>query len=202
MSNGGAAWSKHEAAAKAEAAKQPTEEIVSLPIQDETGLTVPAGSYRINDQQKKAAQLLAANDMAMKKERMSFQDISANIGIHHDTLKTWRSNPEFQRYKNDIVTLSLHDAQAMATSRLIEMADGSITGTPSMKAIELIMKLSGRLSDKQEITVKNDTSNGMKTVSDEELDDIVQQYAEMHDQDEVIDVKPEQPDEEASESPE
>ena len=119
--------------------------------------------------------------MNTRKHRRTFQDIAGELGIHHDTLGHWYALPEFQRYKNDIVTLALHDAQAMATARLIEIADGgSITGTPSMKAIKLIMKLSGRLSDKQEITVKNDTSNDMKKVGDDELDDVGTEEVEIN----------------------
>ncbi|MET3683646.1 hypothetical protein ABID56_001755 [Alkalibacillus flavidus] len=142
----------------------------------ELTVTTPKGDYQLNSTERYAAALMAQNDMNLKGNRLSIGELADAVDINVRTLYNWRSNPEFQRYRNDIVTLALDDAQAKAAARLIEMAEGKHTGTPSMKAIELVFKLNGKLSDKHEHYYNGPQQNEKVDVQD--LDDIIEQYAD------------------------
>jgi hypothetical protein len=143
---------------------------------------VPRGHYKLKPEQKRAAQMIVANDFLPKKKgvkRQTFIEIAEELGVHRDTLYGWRSLPDFQRYVNDMIDLSINDAQSLAVARLIELANGDQTGTPSIKAIELILQMNGKLKKQYEHQVTTQfTGNDLKHVSNDELDALIGEYSE------------------------
>jgi len=139
--------------------------------------TLPdADNYDLKPHQVKAAQAVILNDMTYKRrglKRKSYQQLAAELGISHDTLVRYRALPEFQRYIKDCVQMSASSSITMALTRLEQLADGSITGTPSLRAIEMILEMGGvySKSTKHEINVQQPSFNAQ--VSDEELARII-----------------------------
>ncbi|MGX9136155.1 phBC6A51 family helix-turn-helix protein [Rummeliibacillus sp. JY-2-4R] len=147
-----------------------------------TAPTIDAKKYDLTPAQLEAAQAVLSNEMTIKRKgnrRKTYQELADELGISHDTLARWRALPEFQRYTKDSAQAFVNSGLAMAVTRLYELADGSITGSPSIKAIEMILSMGGLYSKTQthEITVATQ-SQGMAQVSDEELAEIVAEYVE------------------------
>lgn len=135
---------------------------------------VPKGNYKLTDAQKRAAQAVVSNDMYPKGKRMTMSELSESIGVPKRTLFDWRQLPEFQRFKNDCVTIALNDFQMVVVSRLMESID---TSQPSIRAINTYLEMVGRLKNKQEITVNvPQATNDLRHVSNDELDDIIGEY--------------------------
>ena len=143
---------------------------------------VPPGNYRLTPEQKKAAQMIVANEMTPKKagvKKKTYIQLAKELGIHRDTLLGWRSLPEFQRFVNDMTALSIGGMHSMAVARLYEMANGDQTGTSSIKAIELILQMNGLVKKQYEHSVTNHiTVNNLKEVSDDELIELIGEYDE------------------------
>lgn len=140
--------------------------------------TLPdADNYDLKPHQLKAAQAVILNDMTYKRrglKRKTYQQLAEDLGISHDTLVRYRALPEFQRYVKDCVQMSANSSITMALTRLEQLADGSITGTPSIRAIEIILEIGGvyKKSTKHEVSVQQPSFNAQ--VSDEELARIIQ----------------------------
>jgi len=159
-----------------------TEELVepSAILDDETFMqpTLPdAANYDLKPHQIKAAQAVLLNDLTYKRrgvKRKPYQQVATELGISHDTLVRYRAMPEFQRYIKDCVQLSASSSVPMAISRLHQLADGSITGTPSLRAIEMILEMAGvySKSTKHEVSVQQPTVQ--MQISDEELARIIE----------------------------
>lgn len=122
--------------------------------------TLPdAENYDLKPHQIKAAQAVMINDMTFKKRgsnRKPYKQIATELGIDEDTLIRYRAMPEFQRYVRDSVQMSAGSAIPMAITRLQQLADGSITGTPSIRAIEMLLEMAGvySKSTKHEVSVQ------------------------------------------------
>lgn len=140
--------------------------------------TLPdADNYDLKPHQLKAAQAVMINDLTYKKrgiKRKPFKQLAHELGIDEDTLLKYRALPEFQRYIKDSVQLSASSSVSMAISRLHQLADGSITGTPSLRAIEMLLEMAGvySKSTKHEVSVHQPSFTAQ--VSDEDIARIIQ----------------------------
>ena len=177
-----------QAKAEAEEIRQ-SEDYEIKPVQTTEGelaSVIPQGNYKLSDHEKRVAVIIAQNDLNHVRNRKSISEIAELAGYSERGLYHLRAKAEFQRFRGDIVTLSLNDAQTQATARLLEMVNGTHTGTPSMKAIELLFKLTGRLSDKQELTIRNGgDAEDLKTADIEDIDDIIGHYDSSEEDDET-----------------
>lgn len=139
--------------------------------------TLPdADNYDLKPHQLKSAQAVILNDMTYKRrglKRKTYQQVAADLGISHDTLVRYRALPEFQRYIKDCVQMSASSSITMALTRLEQLADGSITGTPSLRAIEMILEMGGiySKSTKHEVSVHQPAMTAQ--VSDDDLARII-----------------------------
>lgn len=148
--------------------------------------------YDLTPLQLKAAQAVMINDMTLKRrgnKRKTYAQIASELGVSHDTLTRYRALPEFQRYVRDAVSMSASSSVSMAMTRLQQLADGSITGTPSIRAIEMLLEIGGiySKSTKHEIAMQQPTVQAQ--VSDADLQRIIAQHGE------VIDVEATETDE-------
>lgn len=142
----------------------------------------PAGRYKLTPAQQHAATMILTNDLTVKRSgvrRKEFNEIAAELGIHRNTLLDWRSQPEFQRYIDDATRMALSGSVTMAVARLHELADGTQTGTSSIKAIELIMTYAGLLDRKRSVDVNvTHGAPAVASMSDEQLGELLEQYAD------------------------
>lgn len=136
---------------------------------------------RLTPVQRKAAELIVANDFAPKGEKKTLEQISEQVGVDRRTLYNWRQNPDFTRYMSAVSDGELANYRSLADSQLIKLIRGTFTnnGTPSIKALELFYKLEGRLVERS-VTMTDDRENQPRISRDEisekirELDTFVQ----------------------------
>lgn len=139
------------------------EELDYVPLLD-------TSKYDLTTEELKAASLIISRDMSPKGKRKTYPAIAEELGVSRKTLWIMRSKSEFQRYVRDAAVAYSHSKVAMAVSRLEELADGTITGTPSIKAISMILEMSGVYNQKQTIEHVEGTS---ERVSDEDIQRII-----------------------------
>ncbi|MEK4215251.1 hypothetical protein A6279_00970 [Bacillus wiedmannii] len=111
----------------------------------------------ITDEQAQAAVKLVENSFAGR-ERKTLEEIAGEIGISRTTLWTWSNDVSFMRFKEALADQLLRDNIDLANGQLLALIRGDFTAnkTPSIKALELFYKLSGKLVDKKEIITTGD----------------------------------------------
>ncbi|KRF63383.1 hypothetical protein ASG99_04450 [Bacillus sp. Soil768D1] len=123
---------------------------------------------RLSTDQLKAAELTVANDYAGKQKK-SYEDLAAEIGISARTLYNYRQEPNFIKYCAWLSETKLDAFRATADSQLLKLIEGtSNNGLASIKALELFYKLNGRLIERREV-VQAEEGSGVKRMSDDEL---------------------------------
>lgn len=130
--------------------------------------------YELTPAQIKAAQAVLINDMTLKKRgvaRKTYMQLSADLGISHDTLQRYRALPEFARFIRDGAQLAVSSSVPMAITRLHQLADGSF-GTPSIRALEMILEMTGVYSKSQKHEISHQYA-AQPQVSDAELQRII-----------------------------
>jgi hypothetical protein len=108
----------------------------------------------LTPQQQMAAHLLIANEFAGKEKRTQ-EELSEEIGISRMTLHNWRTEDiDFIRYQAALTDMKLDSYRSLVDARLMTLIEKgpSNNGIPSIKAIELYYKLSGRLVERKEVT--------------------------------------------------
>jgi len=111
----------------------------------------------LTTQQVMAAHLLVANEFAGK-EKKTQDELAEEIGVSRQTLHKWRhDNADFVRYQSALTDVKLDSYRSLVDARLMSLIERgpSNNGIPSIKAIELYYKLSGRLVERKEITTNS-----------------------------------------------
>ena len=111
----------------------------------------------LTPEQRKAAELIVANDFAPKGEKRKLDEIAFEVGVDRRTLYNWRQNADFTRFMSAISDNKLDNHRSLADSQLIKLIAGtSNNGVASIKALELFYKLNGRLEDKRTVTINDE----------------------------------------------
>lgn len=136
---------------------------------------IPTENYDLTSRQLLAAQLITINDSLPKKRsaRKTYSEIAAEVGISRETLHEYRSLPEFKRYMRDMAQVIADDYVLQALQNLKGLADGSITGTPSIGANMFFLEHAGMVRKQQTHTITVNPTQGMATVSDEDIERII-----------------------------
>jgi transcriptional regulator with XRE-family HTH domain len=122
----------------------------------------------LTPQQQMAAHLLVANEFAGK-EKKSQEELAEEIGVSRQTLHNWRTdNADFIRYQSALTDMKLDSYRSLVDARLMTLIERgpSNNGIPSIKAIELYYKLSGRLVERKEIST-NSEQEGRRLTQEE-----------------------------------
>ncbi|MBC9785952.1 helix-turn-helix domain-containing protein, partial [Heliobacterium chlorum] len=106
--------------------------------------------YALNGSQRLAAEILASNDV----HKMTLAQIAEEAGISERTLYRWKQDPDFIAYQNEVAELAMKDFLAEAYNSLKSIARGSQSEKNKLKAIELVMKNQGRLTEVQKVEAK------------------------------------------------
>ncbi|MGK0531469.1 phBC6A51 family helix-turn-helix protein [Bacillus sp. 'calajunan'] len=111
----------------------------------------------ITEEQAQAAVKLVENSFSGR-ERKTLEEIAEELGISRTTLWTWSNDVNFIRYKESLADQLLRDSIDLANGQLLALIRGDFTAnkTPSIKALELFYKLSGKLVEKKEIITNVD----------------------------------------------
>lgn len=118
-------------------------------------------------QQTQVAQLIVDNEFAGKQKR-TFDEIAEDAGISVRTLFEWRQDRWFIQYQNYIADNTLDAFVPTAMAKLFEAIEGrSNNGAGSIKAIELFMKLNGRLVERRQIVTLDEDAQRERPSRDE-----------------------------------
>ncbi|WFF76443.1 phBC6A51 family helix-turn-helix protein [Bacillus velezensis] len=126
-------------------------------------------------QQRKAAQIVASNEVTPEDGNKRSQDaLAEEIGVSRMTLYRWRfQNPTFIEYMNLIADDMLSGHRSEVYGQIMKLIRGP---QPSVKAIELYLRRHGLLTDRQ--ITSTETDGGTRSNEDiakeiEELADII-----------------------------
>lgn len=124
----------------------------------------------ITEEQAQAAVKLVENSFAGR-ERKTLEEIAEELGVSRTTLWTWSKDVNFIRYKEALADQLLRDNIDLANGQLLALIRGDFTAnkTPSIKALELFYKLSGKLVEKKEITTNVDKQKVSQSEVEQEL---------------------------------
>ncbi|MHA4153743.1 phBC6A51 family helix-turn-helix protein [Bacillus cereus] len=124
----------------------------------------------ITEEQAQAAVKLVENSFAGR-ERKTLEEIAEELGISRTTLWAWSNDINFTRYKEAFADQLLRDNIDLANGQLLALIRGDFTAnkTPSIKALELFYKLSGKLVEKKEITTNVDKPKVSQSEVEQEL---------------------------------
>ena len=130
-----------------------------------------------NPSKVKAAHLLVNNDYASRDEKKTLEEIGEEVGVSRQTLYTWRQDPVFLKYCEQLSEIKLLEFRSLVDSQLIKAIKGtSSNGIPSMKALDLYYKLSGRLVERSEVVTADETNVKVRPLDDETIE---QELAEL-----------------------
>ncbi|UOK62845.1 phBC6A51 family helix-turn-helix protein [Paenibacillus sp. OVF10] len=128
---------------------------------------------QLTAQQRKAAQLLVANEWGELisedgRKKKSMQELAEEIGIARSTLYEWKAQEKFIDYVNYLTDINLRGMQSEVNVALMKAIRGGNNGLPSVKAIDLYMRRWALLSDRTIVEDRRDEiTNNRKT--DEEI---------------------------------
>lgn len=122
-------------------------------MSDKSGLSAP---------QMRAAEILATDDQ----NKYNMRELADEVGVSERTLYRWRQDPEFIAYKNEIAERAMEDFLSDTYRHLRKIASSGVSEGSQLKAIELVLKNRGRLTDVQKID---------QVVTDKRSDDAIEQ---------------------------
>ncbi|KAB2950796.1 hypothetical protein F9B85_13930 [Heliorestis acidaminivorans] len=101
--------------------------------------------------------MLATNDIHKK----TMQQIANEVGIDIRTIYRWKQDPDFIEYQNDIAEKVMTSFLAETYNILRNIVRGSDSERNKLRAIELVLKNQGRMTDVQKVEAKieDDRSN-------------------------------------------
>ncbi|QGG47637.1 phBC6A51 family helix-turn-helix protein [Heliorestis convoluta] len=115
------------------------------------------GRAVLHASQRLAAEMLATNDIHQK----TMQQIANEVGIDIRTIYRWKQDPDFIEYQNDIAEKVMTSFLAETYNILRNIVRGSDSERNKLRAIELVLKNQGRMTDVQKVEAKieDDRSN-------------------------------------------
>ncbi|MFP7479461.1 phBC6A51 family helix-turn-helix protein [Terribacillus saccharophilus] len=128
----------------------------------------------------KAARLLVENQFRLKNERQTMDEIASEVGVSRQSIHNWQKNGDFIRYMDALSEQQLAIHKPMVDSQLMKAirGDAQNNGLPSMKALELFYKLSGRLAERHEMFF-SDKPTTRKAFTEEEYEAELEKLAKL-----------------------
>ncbi|MCW2278723.1 phBC6A51 family helix-turn-helix protein [Heliophilum fasciatum] len=124
-------------------------------------------AFAVAPEQAKAAELFVGNELD---GRLTIAEIAEQVGVSERTIYRWKQDPEFLAYQNYLADLLMEDfiTEAYVRLRGLVRADNEKT---QLKALELLLKNRGKLTDVKEITatVEDNRSDEALAAEIEEL---------------------------------
>lgn len=123
--------------------------------------------------QRLAAELFATNEMSERK----VADIAKEVGVSERTIYRWKQDQDFIKFQNDIADRAMDAFLAEAYSTLKQIVRGGNSDGAKLKALELVLKNRGKLTDVQKVeaTLVDDRS---RESIEESIRDLERQMAE------------------------
>lgn len=100
--------------------------------------------------QRKAAEIIATNDI----HQMTNAQVAEAVGISERTLYRWKQDEAFVGYQNEVAERSMEDFLAEAYNILKAITRKGRSEHVKIKALELVLKNRGKLTDVQKVEAK------------------------------------------------
>jgi AcrR family transcriptional regulator len=100
--------------------------------------------------QKRAAEIFATNDT----HNMTVDQIAEEIGVSVRTIYRWKHDRDFVAYQNQVAEQLMEDFLAEAYLTLKQIARSGRSDSAKLKAVELVLKNRGKLTDVQKVEAK------------------------------------------------
>ncbi|MDT3698618.1 MAG: phBC6A51 family helix-turn-helix protein [Thermincola sp.] len=112
---------------------------------------------KLSIQQRKAAELFAVNDLKCN----TVEQIAEEVGVSPRTVYRWKRDPIFIAYQNEVADLAMEDFLSETYGVLKRLVRSGRSDHAKLKAVELVLKNRGKLTDKveQHTTIEDNTSN-------------------------------------------
>ena len=113
--------------------------------------------------QRRAAEILASNDV----HQMTLPQIAESVGVSDRTLYRWKQDKDFVRYQNDIAEQLMEDFLAEAYGTLKGLVRRGRSDNSRLKALELVLKNRGKLTDVHHIEAKVEDTRSNEAIEEE-----------------------------------
>lgn len=112
---------------------------------------------KLSIQQRKAVELFAVNDLKCN----TVEQIAEEVGVSPRTVYRWKRDPIFIAYQNEVADLAMEDFLSETYGVLKRLVRSGRSDHAKLKAVELVLKNRGKLTDKveQHTTIEDNTSN-------------------------------------------
>lgn len=112
---------------------------------------------KLSIQQRKAAELFAVNNLKCN----TVEQIAEEVGVSPRTVYRWKRDPIFIAYQNEVADLAMEDFLSETYGVLKRLVRSGRSDHAKLKAVELVLKNRGKLTDKveQHTTIEDNTSN-------------------------------------------
>lgn len=112
-------------------------------------LTVAQIRTILTEDQIKLAEMHVEDEFRDKADRKGWTGIAEELGYNRRTLYKWRQKPEWQQYVAYLTNVERDSYYPTVIKQLHRAIEGGNNGEPSIRAIELWMKSTGKLVDTQ-----------------------------------------------------
>ena len=118
---------------------------------------------KLNLAQKRAAEILAGNDY----HNMTLEQIAEHVGVCERTVYRWKQDKDFVAYQNELADQLMEDFLAEAYNTLKGMVRKGRSDHSRIKALELVLKNRGKLTDVHHIEAKVEDTRSNEAIEDE-----------------------------------
>ncbi|MTV50796.1 hypothetical protein GJ688_17840 [Heliobacillus mobilis] len=130
--------------------------------------------YALTEPQRRAAEILANNDV----HKMTLLQIAHEVGVSERTVCRWKQEPDFIEYQNEVAELTMRNFLVEAYNGLKSIVRSGQSEKNKLKAIELVMKNQGRLTEVQKVEAKIEDSRSNEAI-EAEIDSLKKMLADM-----------------------
>jgi AcrR family transcriptional regulator len=122
-----------------------------------------ARNHKLNLAQRRAAEILAGNDY----HNMTLAQIDEHVGVSERTLYRWKQDKDFIRYQNELADQLMEDFLAEAYNTLKGMVRKGRSDHSRIKALELVLKNRGKLTDVHHTEAKVEDTRSNEAIEEE-----------------------------------
>jgi len=143
----------------------------------QNGAITKAGR-KLTANQRKAAELFATNDT----HQYTVEEIGKQCGVNRRTVQRWKKKSEFIDYQNAIADKAMEDFLAETYTTLKGIVRLGKSDHAKLKAIELVLKNRGRLTDVQKLEATVEDKRSEEAI-DKEIEELERLLADMDSED-------------------
>lgn len=129
-----------------------------------------AGKIELTAQQRRAAEILATNDL----HGLTTEQIAEEVGVAARTVFRWKQDAAFIAYQNEVAERAMESFLADTYNSLRRLVRSGGSDSAKLKAIELVLKNRGRLTDVQKIEAEIDDKRSQAAI-DREVEELKRQ---------------------------